>query len=66
MTCPECGGPMKERTNRSTGEIFWGCLDFPDCRGTRPADGDEPTDEDGAELPSERFQARDRRRYRDG
>jgi len=33
--CPECGSKMAERANRKTGETFWGCVDFPKCRGTR-------------------------------
>lgn len=60
--CPECGEAMRERTNRSTGEIFWGCRDYPDCKGTRPFDG--PDDDSPADaLPSERLRDRDRRRW---
>jgi predicted RNA-binding Zn-ribbon protein involved in translation (DUF1610 family) len=33
--CPKCGKVMVLRTNGSTGEKFWGCSDFPRCRGTR-------------------------------
>ena len=33
-TCPICSGPMKLRTGKH-GE-FWGCVRYPDCRGTRP------------------------------
>jgi hypothetical protein len=33
-TCPICSGPMKLRTGKH-GE-FWGCVSYPDCRGTRP------------------------------
>lgn len=64
-TCPDCDGPMKERTNRSTGEIFLGCSDFPKCRGTRPLDEDEAGGggNDEARLPSERMAARGRRRW---
>lgn len=55
---------MKERTNRSTGEAFYGCLDFPDCRGTRPVEEDADEDADaGSALPSERVKASDRRRW---
>lgn len=32
--CPLCGKPMRRRKS-AKGE-FWGCSDFPDCRGTRP------------------------------
>ena len=34
--CPKCGAPMVKRTNRRTGDAFWGCANYPDCRGTRP------------------------------
>lgn len=60
--CPECGEPMKERTNRTTGEVFWGCSDYPRCKGTRPG-VDEAGGGGDADLPSERQRARDRRRW---
>lgn len=34
--CPACAGTMVARQNRRTGEQFWGCPDYPRCRGTRP------------------------------
>lgn len=37
--CPLCGRPMIRRMIRKgthTGEQFWGCTDYPNCRGTRP------------------------------
>lgn len=37
--CPRCSGPMVERTARrgeKAGETFWGCREYPACRGTRP------------------------------
>lgn len=39
-SCPKCGKPMRKRIPREGGKAdkpFWGCPDFPDCRGTRPA-----------------------------
>lgn len=39
MRCPKCQSAMKLRTNRNTGTPFFGCIDFPDCKGTREADG---------------------------
>lgn len=33
--CPRCGKAMVERSNRRTGEKFWGCSAYPACRGTR-------------------------------
>ncbi len=32
-TCPRCGRPMVLRTNRKTGDQFWGCSAYPSCRG---------------------------------
>jgi len=37
--CPACGKTMAERTAKrgpQPGSRFWGCSDFPSCRGTRP------------------------------
>jgi len=33
--CPRCGRAMVERSNRKTGQRFWGCSAFPVCRGVR-------------------------------
>jgi four helix bundle suffix protein len=33
--CPKCGQPMRRR--KSAKGDFWGCSDFPECKGTRPA-----------------------------
>jgi hypothetical protein len=38
--CPVCGKAMVSRTAQrgpNAGEKFWGCSDFPKCRGTRKA-----------------------------
>ncbi|KAF1719942.1 restriction endonuclease [Pseudoxanthomonas wuyuanensis] len=32
--CPRCDAPMVRRSNRRTGEAFWGCPAFPICRET--------------------------------
>jgi four helix bundle suffix protein len=32
--CPDCGRTMRKR--RSVKGGFWGCPDFPECKGTRP------------------------------
>lgn len=32
--CPKCAGPLVERRNRRTGELFLGCKAYPACRGT--------------------------------
>lgn len=37
VTCPICDAAMVDRNNRSTGEGFWGCSNYPRCKGTRPA-----------------------------
>lgn len=33
--CPQCTAAMVLRPNRSTGAQFWGCSNYPRCRGTR-------------------------------
>lgn len=49
-SCPECGAPMELRTakkGRNAGGQFWGCTQFPECRGTRDhgaPEGDGRTD----------------------
>ena len=35
MCCPVCGGGMRTRRNRTEGNVFLGCLLYPNCRGTR-------------------------------
>lgn len=38
--CPDCGsGPMKERQSKADGSKFFGCKNYPTCRGTRRLDG---------------------------
>jgi hypothetical protein len=34
-TCPRCRSAMIRRTRRTDDAAFWGCSDFPTCRGTR-------------------------------
>lgn len=44
VKCPECGGPMISR--RSTYGVFWGCVDYPKCKGTRDSMGRSKQDRD--------------------
>lgn len=37
--CPICGGPMKKvmaKKGINSGHEFWSCLNYPNCKGTRP------------------------------
>jgi restriction system protein len=37
--CPQCGGHMVTRTAKQgahASATFWGCTQYPKCRGTRP------------------------------
>lgn len=34
--CPQCDAPMRKRLRRSDNAPFYGCSNFPQCRGTRP------------------------------
>ena len=39
--CPDCGSPMAERVakqGRYKGQAFWGCTQYPDCRGKMQLD----------------------------
>lgn len=39
--CPTCGKGMVFRTARKgafAGSRFWGCVGYPECKGTRPTD----------------------------
>jgi restriction system protein len=42
VPCPRCGRPMVRRIARhgpNPGQEFWGCSDYPHCRGTLPLSG---------------------------
>jgi four helix bundle suffix protein len=37
--CPQCGKPMHQRTAKKgprSGQAFWGCSAYPNCKGTLP------------------------------
>lgn len=73
LECPRCGARMISRKNRDTGQRFWGCSNYPACKGTRNTDGEAPRDtvpdarDEEAEresgTPSDRQRANDRRRW---
>jgi len=60
--CPLCGKPMKQRTARQgkhAGSRFWGCIGYPDCKGTRPVEeGKNPTDPTDRSNLSDRFKGK--------
>jgi ssDNA-binding Zn-finger/Zn-ribbon topoisomerase 1 len=37
VKCPKCSGPMVPR--KSSFGMFWGCKDYPQCKGTRDSMG---------------------------
>ena len=59
--CPDCGGRMKLRRPKpvQTWKPFWGCANFPECKGSRnidPETGKAENDTDdnwGEYLPDE-------------
>jgi len=61
---------MVERTNRQSGEAFYGCRRYPDCTGTRNVYGAVTTSrrgrtrDDSPDLPSDRARGNDRGRWR--
>ena len=39
LKCPNCSGPMVSRKNSKDGSKFWGCQNFPKCKGNRDSMG---------------------------
>lgn len=33
LQCPKCGGQMKLKPTKD-GRVFWGCMSYPDCKGS--------------------------------
>jgi ssDNA-binding Zn-finger/Zn-ribbon topoisomerase 1 len=44
LKCPECSGDMVPRTNKTNGTKFWGCKNYPYCKGTRDSLGESKYD----------------------
>jgi ssDNA-binding Zn-finger/Zn-ribbon topoisomerase 1 len=42
--CPDCGSKMISRLNKSNNQRFWGCSQYPKCKGTRDTDGRSRTE----------------------
>lgn len=45
VRCPRCSSPMVMQfasRGRNAGQAFWGCSQFPRCRGSRDAEGNAP------------------------
>jgi ssDNA-binding Zn-finger/Zn-ribbon topoisomerase 1 len=45
---------MVTRTNRASGDQFYGCSRYPDCQGTRPIMADRPVAVLGGQRPAPR------------
>lgn len=60
-TCPDCNSEMVLRKNRQTDEEFWGCSDFPACRGTIKVSEKHSAHDS---LPSDTYRRADRQRWR--
>lgn len=60
VKCPECDGPMLSRTGKYG--VFWGCKNFPECRGTRDSMGRSKEDRDRwkAEQKGEEYEPEDK------
>lgn len=67
VKCPECSGEMVSRKGQYG--VFWGCKDYPNCKGTRDnlgrskADREEEKENEKIGLPSDRMRDNDRRRW---
>jgi len=53
MLCPDCGAEMALRANRTTGNKFWGCKKYPNCKGTRDENGLSRAEREEAKLKKE-------------
>lgn len=42
LQCPKCGGQMELKPTRD-GRVFWGCMSFPDCKGSLSVEKAEST-----------------------
>lgn len=42
--CPECNKRMISRKNHKDGTRFWGCPDYPRCKGVRDSEGRSKAD----------------------
>lgn len=68
VRCPNCEGPMVPRTSQHG--KFWGCANYPRCKGTRNAEGeskqrfDDDRDPEPEDMPSNRWRDRDKSRWR--
>lgn len=51
VKCPDCNGPMVSR--KSEYGVFWGCADYPRCRGTRDNMGRSKDDRERERLRKE-------------
>ena len=51
LKCPDCDGPMKPR-NGQYGK-FWGCANYPKCKGTRDSIGMSREDREEASAGGE-------------
>lgn len=55
--CPDCAKPMRRRTARrgpNAGNEFWGCSDYPGCKGTRSIGEEDGGKEGPASAESKR------------
>lgn len=51
--CPDCGSEMALRTNRQSGNKFWGCKKYPNCKGTRDENGLSREEREAAKYKKE-------------
>lgn len=58
VKCPECGSPMTSRKNNKTGQRFWGCNNYPVCKGTRDTDGMSKSERDAEKIDEEDYGGR--------
>ena len=52
IKCPECSGPMISRNGKFG--PFWGCKDYPNCKGTRDSMGRSKADREAERSTEDR------------
>jgi hypothetical protein len=57
--CPDCGSAMIQRKNKQSGNIFYGCKKFPECKGTRDENGLSKAERDEKKNRDESYPQQD-------
>lgn len=62
VKCPDCGGDMVSR--KSQYGVFWGCKDYPKCKGTRDSMGRSKAERQAEKQEEDQTNNSDNDKYR--